>query len=59
MPRPVAIAIVVIAIVATVVTVDVLFFRDAPWLRLAANIGIVALFGAGYAVMRRRSADRA
>jgi hypothetical protein len=58
-PRPAAVALVVLAMVAAIVTVDVVFFRDAPWLRLAANIGIVALFGAGYAIMRRRSADRA
>lgn len=38
----------VLALVATVVGVDVLFFRHRFWERLAANIGIVLLFGAFY-----------
>jgi hypothetical protein len=40
----------VLAMVATVVTVDVLFFRGEAWLgaRLAANVGIVLLFGSFY-----------
>ncbi len=39
-----------IAMVAVVVGVDLLFFRDQSWLweRLAANVGIVLLFGAVY-----------
>jgi hypothetical protein len=35
-------------LVAVVVGVDVLFFRNAFWERLAANIGIVLIFGAFY-----------
>jgi hypothetical protein len=34
------------AMVALVVVVDVLFFRGHVWERLAANVGIVFLFGA-------------
>ena len=38
----------VIAMVAVIVGVDVLFFRSKArtWERLAANVGIVLLFGA-------------
>jgi hypothetical protein len=59
MAKPALVALVVVAMVAVIVTVDVLVFRDQFWERLAANAGIVVLFGAGYAVMRRRSARRA
>ncbi len=38
----------VIAMVAVVVGVDVLFFRHQFWERLAANVGIVLVFGAFY-----------
>lgn len=34
------------ALVAVVVAVDVLFFRGHFWERLAANVGIVLVFGA-------------
>ena len=37
-----------LAMVAAVVGVDLLFFRDKAWERLAANVGIVLLFGAFY-----------
>ena len=36
------------AMVAIVVGVDLLFFRHQFWERLAANVGIVLLFGAFY-----------
>jgi len=36
----------VLALVAVVVGVDVLFFRDQFWPRLLANIGIVMVFAA-------------
>jgi len=36
----------VIALVAVVVGVDVLFFRDRFWERLMANVGIVLVFAA-------------
>ena len=40
----------VLAMVAVVVGVDLLFFRDKTWFweRLAANVGIVLLFGTLY-----------
>jgi hypothetical protein len=38
----------VLAMVAVVVGVDLLFFRHNTWERLAANVGIVLLFGAFY-----------
>jgi hypothetical protein len=40
----------VLAMVAVVVGVDLLFFRNKTWFweRLAANVGIVLLFGAFY-----------
>jgi hypothetical protein len=41
-------ALFVIAMVAVVVAVDVLFFRGYFWERLAANVGIVLVFGAFY-----------
>jgi len=34
--------------VVVVVAVDVLFFRDHPWPRLMANVGIVLVFAAFY-----------
>jgi hypothetical protein len=38
----------VLVMVAVIVGVDVLFFRDQPWERLAVNVGIVLVFGAFY-----------
>ena len=38
----------ILFMVAVVVAVDVLFFRNAFWERLAVNIGIVLIFGAFY-----------
>jgi hypothetical protein len=38
----------VLALVAIVVAVDVLFFRDRFWERLMVNVGIVLVFWAFY-----------
>jgi len=40
----------VLAMVVVVVSLDVLFFRDGSWFweRLAANVGVVLVFGAFY-----------
>jgi predicted cobalt transporter CbtA len=38
----------VLALVAVVVGVDILFFRHQFWPRLIANVGIVLVFGAFY-----------
>jgi hypothetical protein len=35
-------------LIATVVAVDVLFFRNQFWERLAVNVGIVLVFSAFY-----------
>jgi hypothetical protein len=46
--KRVVIALYVIALVAVVVSVDVLFLRDRFWERLITNIGIVLVFSAFY-----------
>lgn len=38
----------VVGMVAVIVAVDVLFFRQHFWLRLIVNVGIVAVFTAFY-----------
>jgi hypothetical protein len=38
----------VLAMVAVVVGVDVLFFRNRLWERLMVNVGVVLVFGAFY-----------
>ena len=38
----------VLALVAVVVGLDVLFFRNRVWERLMVNIGVVLVFGAFY-----------
>ena len=43
-----AIVLYVLAMVAVVVGVDVLFFRHHFWDRLMVNVGIVLVFGAFY-----------
>jgi hypothetical protein len=46
--RQAAIVVYVLAMVAVVVAVDVLFFRHYFWQRLAVNVGIVLVFVAFY-----------
>ena len=41
-------------LVTVVVAVDVLFFRNRFWERLAANVGIVVLFAGAYQVFLKR-----
>jgi hypothetical protein len=48
MGRLAAGALYVVAVIAVVVGVDVLFLRSHFWERLAANVGIVLVFGAFY-----------
>lgn len=38
----------VLVMIATIVGVDFLFFKNQFWLRLAVNIGIVLVFAAFY-----------
>jgi hypothetical protein len=48
MRRPAAVVLYVLALVAVVVSVDILFFRHHFWERLIVNVGIVVVFGAFY-----------
>ena len=48
MGRQAAIVLYVLALVAVVVGVDVLFFRNRFWERLIVNAGIVLVFAAFY-----------
>ena len=48
MDRQVAGIVYAVAMVAVIVGVDLLFFRNRFWERLAVNIGIVLVFGAFY-----------
>ncbi len=48
MGRQAAVVFYVLAMVAVVVGVDVLFFRHQFWPRLAVNVGIVLVFLAFY-----------
>ncbi len=48
MEKPVGVVLYVLALVAVVVGVDVLFFRNRFWERLMVNVGIVLVFGAFY-----------
>jgi hypothetical protein len=48
MGRTVAAVLYVVAMVAVIVGLDFLFFRNRLWERLAVNIGIVLVFGAFY-----------
>jgi hypothetical protein len=53
--RHAVVALYVVAMVVVVVGVDVLFLRHQFWPRLLANIGIVAVFAAGYFWFLKRS----
>ena len=46
--RHLAVGIYVVALVGTVVGVDILIFRNHAWARLLANVGIVLVFAAFY-----------
>ena len=48
MGRQAAGVIYAVAMVAVIVGVDFAFFRNRIWERLAANVGIVLVFGAFY-----------
>jgi hypothetical protein len=48
MGRQAAVVLYVLALVAIVVGVDVLFFRHLVWERLTVNVGIVLVFAAFY-----------
>ena len=48
MGRQIAVVLYVLALVAGVVGLDVLFFRNRFWERLMVNVGVVLVFGAFY-----------
>jgi hypothetical protein len=54
MGKQAAVALYVLALVAVVVSVDVLFFRNRFWERLMVNVGIVLVFAAFYLRFRKR-----
>jgi hypothetical protein len=54
MARQATVALYVLAMIAVVVGVDVLFFRHQFWPRLLANVGIVLVFAAFYLRFLRR-----
>ena len=55
MGRQLTVALYVLALVAVVVGVDILFFRNHVFARLLANIGIVLIFAAFYVRFGRQS----
>ncbi len=46
MPKNMSVVLYVVVLVAVVVGVDLLFFKDRFWERLIVNIGIVMVFAA-------------
>lgn len=54
MGKQVASVLYVLAMIAIIVGADVLFFRHDFWARLAANVGIVLVFGAFYVRFLKR-----
>ncbi len=44
MPRNIYVGLYILLLIAVVVSVDLLFFRNRVWERLAVNIGIVLVF---------------
>ena len=45
---PIVVVVYVVAMVAVIVAVDLVFFRNQFWERLIVNIGIVLVFAAFY-----------
>jgi len=54
MGRQAAVVLYVLALVAVVVGVDVLFFRNRFWERLMVNVGVVLVFTAFYLRFMKR-----
>jgi hypothetical protein len=48
MTRNMSVVLYIVVMIAVVVSVDLLFFRNLFWERLIANIGIVLVFAAFY-----------
>jgi hypothetical protein len=58
MRRQGAVVLYVLALVAVVVSVDILFLRHHVWARLAVNVGIVLVFVLVYVGFLRRRLGR-
>lgn len=54
MDRQVIVVLFVLAMIAVIVGVDFMFFRNRFWERLIVNIGIVLVFAAFYWMFLRR-----
>ncbi len=48
MPKNICVVVYIFALIAVVVSVDILFFRNRFWERLLVNVGIVLVFAAFY-----------
>ena len=57
MVRQVVIVLYVAAMIATIVGLDVAFFKNSFWERLMVNIGIVLVFGAFYLRFLQHSSE--
>ncbi|HEY3780621.1 MAG TPA: hypothetical protein VGL56_06025 [Fimbriimonadaceae bacterium] len=55
MARHTSVVLYVLLMVAAIVAVDVLFFKNRFWPRLIANVGIVLVFVAFYLAFLKRS----
>ena len=55
MARQAGVVLYVFALIAVVVSVDILFFRHHVWERLSVNVGIVLVFAAFYLRFLKRS----
>ncbi len=53
MTRNVFVVLYIVVLIAVIVGVDLLFFRNLPWERLIVNIGIVVVFAAFYLIFLR------
>lgn len=53
MPRNLSVALYVVALIAVIVCVDLLFFKNRFWERLTVNVGIVLVFLAFYSRFMR------
>jgi hypothetical protein len=54
MKRNMSVVLYIVVMIVVVVSVDLLFFRNLVWERLASNIGIVLVFVAFYFFRFRR-----
>ena len=54
MTKKMSVVLYVVVMIAVVVSVDLLFFRNLVWERLAANIGIILVFVAFYFRFRKK-----